>query len=64
YSPDVVVWDAAAQLLHYAIDSETDAHVAAVSVANSQPHVVKSGPLDVTARAQLTGLPVLSGGWK
>lgn len=64
YSPDVVVWDAAAQLLHYAMDSETDAHVATVSLADGQPQVVKSGPLGATTRAQLTGLPVLSGGWK
>lgn len=63
YSPDAVAWDAASQVLHYIIDGSAP-RTAAVKVINGQPQVVSSGMLNSTLRAQLTGLPVLSGGWK
>ena len=64
YSPDVVVWDAAEQLLHYIADGGVAPRAAAVKVIDGQPQVAGAGPLDDAMRAQLTGLPVWSGGWK
>ncbi|MFZ4221539.1 hypothetical protein ACEV6Q_27420, partial [Enterobacter ludwigii] len=63
YSPDAVLWDAAAQLLHYIIQDDSP-YVAAVRVKNGQPMVAGLTSLDNDQRAMLTGLPVLSGGWK
>ncbi|KNC93287.1 hypothetical protein GM31_20030, partial [Trabulsiella odontotermitis] len=63
YSPDVVLWDAATGLLHYITQGDTS-YTASVLVKDGQPVIADLNPLDSSQRAMLTGLPVLSGGWK
>ena len=63
YSPDAVLWDAAVQLLHYIVQDDSP-YSAAVRVKDGQPVIAGLNPLDSSQRAMLTGLPVLSGGWK
>lgn len=64
YSPDVVVWDAASKQMHYVVSAGDNPQAAAVQLQDGQLFIAALMPLDSAQRAALTGLPVLSGGWK